>query len=162
MNRLVLALSVALFMLLHASAAGAQTVCRFTSAGSIGFGAYDAMANTPKTSQANIVVRCDRNTGAANVSVSVGLGPGSNSSSTSARQLVSNGSSTPLAYGLYQDSGRSINWGNVPGTDAATQVATIQNKGFATLTFTVYGSIPPHQDVYAGTYSDSIQVTVTP
>jgi spore coat protein U-like protein len=157
-SRRVLALAIAL----HAGACAAQTVCRFTSSGSLNFGAYDAMATMPKTSQASIIVRCDREGGPANVGVSVGLGPGSNSPSTSARRLVAPGSSTPLSYGLYQDSGRSLNWGNVAGVDAMSRTVTVQNKSFATFTFTVYGSIPAQQDVYPGTYSDSIQVTLTP
>ncbi len=162
MNRYMLAIAVALALVLPSGAAMAQTICKFSSTGAIGFGTYDSMAPMARTSQTNILVRCERNTGPANVSVMVGLGPGSNGASTAARKLVAPGSPTPLLYGLYQDSGRSINWGNVPGIDAASQTATIKNKSFETLTFTVYGSIPAQQDVYAGSYSDSIEVTLTP
>lgn len=162
MNRHVPGIAVAIALALPSGAAIAQTLCRFSSAGAISFGAYDSMASVARTSQTNILVRCDRDGGPANVGVVVGLGPGSNGASTSARRLVAPGSPTPLLYGLYQDSGRSINWGNVPGIDAASRTITIQNKSFATLTLTVYGSIPAQQDVYAGSYSDSIQVTLTP
>ncbi|WP_427913850.1 Csu type fimbrial protein [Ramlibacter sp. MMS24-I3-19] len=147
---------------MNAAVASGQTVCRFTTAGSLGFGAYDAMSNTAGTSQASILVRCDRSTGSANVTVTIGLGPGSNSASTSARKLVAPGSPTPLSYGLYRDSGRTMNWGNTAGMDTQSQTVNVPNKSFATLTFPVYGSIPPHQDVYTGIYSDSVQVTLTP
>jgi spore coat protein U-like protein len=62
----------------------------------------------------------------------------------------------PLHYSLFQDSARTINWGNTVGTDT---VAGTGNGGGQTLT--VYGQIPSGQGNRPGTYNDTITVTVT-
>jgi spore coat protein U-like protein len=38
----------------------------------------------------------------------------------------------------------------------------VPNKGTASATFTIYGRIPVGQDAMAGSYSDGVQITVTP
>ncbi len=86
--------------------------------------------------------------------VKIGLNAGTGSSATvKARKMTSSGNT--LEYGLYQDSGRSTNWGNTPGTDTKD----IKGTGEAQV-FTVYGRIPANQSSPIGTYTDTITVTV--
>ncbi len=61
-----------------------------------------------------------------------------------------------LAYGLFQDSGHTINWGDTVGTDtkSGTGDGAIQS-------FTVYGKLPQAQFIGPGAYSDTITVTLT-
>jgi len=61
-----------------------------------------------------------------------------------------------LNYQLYSDSARSTIWGNTVGTDTVTGSGT----GLA-LDHTVYGSIPAAQVVPAGSYQDTITVTIS-
>jgi spore coat protein U-like protein len=142
--------------------AGAQAVCRITSSAPLGFGLYDVFASTARISQSDILVTCDRNGGPANIPVTIGLGAGDYGTNTANRQMRAAGRPTPLLYGLYRDSGRSLLWGNASGSDTNTQTLNVPNKGSATATFRVYGQIPPQQDVYPGTYGDRVQATLTP
>ena len=59
-------------------------------------------------------------------------------------------------YELYRDNGRSLRWGNNPGVDTVNGSGTgsAQNR-------TVYGRVPTQITPSAGTYSDTITVTVT-
>ena len=61
-----------------------------------------------------------------------------------------------LSYALYQDSGRSTNWGNVVGTSTLAGTGTGSAVGV-----TVYGRITANQQAALGSYSDTITVTVT-
>ena len=142
--------------------AQAATVCRLASGGSLSFGNYDILSTTPNDTLVSIDVQCDRDGGPGSVSVVLGLGSGTIGASTNARRLGRVGGGDVLAYGLYRDTGRSLVWGGSPNVDTVARTLSIPNKGSATTTFTVYGRIPPGQDVRAGSYSDTIQVTVTP
>lgn len=144
-----------------AGPATAATVCRASSLGGIAFGSYDILSPTPTDSLTNIVVTCDRDGGQANVTVVVGLGTGGGSSVT-ARRLTLAGGGDSLGYGLFSDSGRSSVWGDSSGIDTVARALAVPNKSSASVTFTVYGRIPALQDVAAGLYTDSVQVTLSP
>ncbi|EQB03637.1 hypothetical protein L286_11465 [Sphingobium sp. HDIP04] len=65
-----------------------------------------------------------------------------------------------LAYNLYTDAARTQIWGD--GTGGSTRVT----RNFAALlnftdTMTVYARLPARQNVSAGSYSDTMIVTVT-
>jgi spore coat protein U-like protein len=63
-----------------------------------------------------------------------------------------------LNYAVYTDSARSTVWGD--GGAGAT--ATIDGTGSGTAqSTTIYGRIPAGQTVPAGSYSDTVNVTVT-
>ena len=57
---------------------------------------------------------------------------------------------------LYSNSGRTVVWGNTVGTNtiAGTGNGSVHN-------LTVYGSVPAQTTPAAGTYTDTITVTVT-
>jgi len=61
-----------------------------------------------------------------------------------------------ITYGLYQDTGRLMAWGDTIGTNTVTGTGT-----GAAQTLTVYGRIPPQTTPSPATYSDTIVVTVT-
>jgi spore coat protein U-like protein len=67
------------------------------------------------------------------------------------------GGASTLDYALYQETGRTTNWGNTPGTD--TPAATIAPVLATTLT--VYGRVASGQNVAAGAYTDTVTATVT-
>jgi spore coat protein U-like protein len=59
-------------------------------------------------------------------------------------------------YRLYRDAGRTQNWGNSIGTD------TLAGTGNgAAQAITVYGRVPAQSTPAAGTYTDTVAVTVT-
>jgi spore coat protein U-like protein len=69
--------------------------------------------------------------------------------------LLANGTAR-LAYALYSNAGRTVNWGDTVGADT---VAGTGNGSAQVLT--VYGRIAAGQLVKPGTYSDTIIATVT-
>jgi spore coat protein U-like protein len=89
----------------------------------------------------------------------VGLdnGQGSGVTGPAARKMTGPGGAT-LTYGLYQDSAHSLVWGNTTGTGGNTQGGT--GSGNVTA-YTVYGLMPPQTTPTAGSYSDTVGITVT-
>jgi spore coat protein U-like protein len=141
----------------------AAMTCRIASAGGVAFGAYDVLAQAPTDTVLNIVVACDRDGGPPSVTVTMGLNRGTHGTSVSARRMRHASSASDfLNYGLYRDIGRSSTWGFSAGIDTVSRSFNVPNKGTASTTFTVYGRIPAQQDARVGSYSDSVQVTITP
>lgn len=62
-----------------------------------------------------------------------------------------------LTYELYKESGRTNVWGDSGGA-AVTLAAASSN---APQTLTVYGRVPPGQDVGVASYTDTVLITVT-
>ncbi len=94
-----------------------------------------------------ITVKCTNTT-----AYTVGLDDGANPSGTQ-RRMTSGGNT--LNYELYSNSGRTTRWGNASGSwVAGTGNGTNQ-------TLPVYGQIPAGQNLYIGSYLDTINVTVT-
>ncbi|TFZ08512.1 Csu type fimbrial protein [Ramlibacter humi] len=150
-------------LLAAAATCHAATACRITSTGGVAFGGYDVMDAAPADTVLNVAVACDRDGGPSSVSVVLRLNQGTWGSSVSARKMRHATSATDfLNYGLYRDIGRSAAWGFTPGIDTVSQTLSVPNKGSASTNFPVYGRIPALQDVRAGSYSDSVQITVTP
>ena len=48
------------------------------------------------------------------------------------------------------------------GVDTGSISLTVPNNGSSNGTLVIYGRIPALQNVPAGTYGDSVQITVTP
>ncbi len=68
---------------------------------------------------------------------------------------MTNGTNT-LQYNLYTTSGHTNVWGDGTGS-----TRTVGGNGTSSSTQTIYGNIPAGQDVSAGTYSDSITLTIS-
>jgi len=125
--------------------------CTIT-AGTLAFGNYDpivANAATPLDQTGTFTVTCTRGGATA---VWVGMDNGAN-------YLVPNRRMTDgtefLNYELYSDAGRTTVWGNTSGTGLA-----VTPNGRVPVTVTVYGRVPQAQDVAAGSYTDTVVMTV--
>ncbi|HEX9932555.1 MAG TPA: spore coat U domain-containing protein [Allosphingosinicella sp.] len=117
------------------------------SAGTLGFGAYSgAVVNATGA----ISVNCSN--GAA---YQVAMSGGANHDGASRRMAGPAGGR--LAYQLYRDSGRSLAWGD----DSAQLGARLGGTGSgAAQSLSVYGRIPAGQTPAAGSYTDSVVVTI--
>lgn len=128
--------------------------CTIT-ANPLAFGAYDpivANAVAPLNGTTTLNVVCT-NGAPATVTMGQGLNPVGNNPAAPVRQMASGGNF--LGYFLYQNIGPTTVWGDVGGPGeayAGTGVATVVN---------VYGQIPAGQNVPAGSYSDTVIVTIT-
>jgi len=142
---------VALCVLVSAIEARAA-VCTIDSVSPLSFGSYDVFAAAPDDSTATITYSCT-NVG-ANDSVVLQLSAG-NASTFFPRELVSG--SAKLAYNLFLDAARTIVWGDgTSGTAAYGPIAATTGAS----SVHVYGRAPAHQNVHAGSYSDSLVITI--
>jgi len=116
----------------------------------LAFGSYDPVSPTPLDAATTISVVCTSGT-AYDVSMNAGVGAGA----TVATRKMSSGGST-LNYSLYSNAGRTTLWGATSGSNTVTGTGT-----GAAQTINVYGRIPVNQTSPAGSYTDTITVTVT-
>jgi spore coat protein U-like protein len=132
--------------------------CVVTAANDIAFGAYDP-ADTNNTAAldgaGSVTVRCTRGSNAT-IALNQGLNAAGASSCTTPLRQMSDGGTSRLRYDLYSDSGRTVAWG-CTGTNDVDQAFT----SLAPVTFDTFGRIPAGQDVPAGSYADTVTVTVT-
>jgi spore coat protein U-like protein len=116
---------------------------------SMAFGAY---SGSLVYSTATISATCTNGT-----AYNVGLDAGTATGATVTSRRMTGPSSALLAYSLFSNSARSINWGNTIGTDTLSGTGT-----GVTQSLTVYGQIPAMQTgVVAGSYNDTVTVTLT-
>jgi spore coat protein U-like protein len=112
------------------------------------FGRYDYFNNAALHSTGNIHVNCPNGVG-YNITLSAGNG-------TSEQRVMKSGVHT-LNYNLYTAANYAIVWG-----DATIGSNTVSGAGTGeTANHVVYGRIPSHQNVRAGSYNDTITVVIT-
>ena len=141
--------------------AGAFVTCSFSSTPGMAFGAYDDSSPLPTDGATTIIVRCLRFAGPNSANVMLQVGPSANSGSIAARQMRSGGN--PMNYNLYRDGARTQIWGQTAGVDTmSVNVTGIPNFGSRNASFTLYGRVPALENVPAGAYSDTVQLTVSP
>lgn len=116
------------------------------SATSVAFNPYNVFDTLSQDITGTVTIRC-RPTAAYSLSLSKGSG-------TFASRTLINGPYA-LGYNLYIDATRSTVWGD---GSSGTSTVSGNDKDF---THTVYGRIPARQNVHAGSYTDTIVVTIT-
>jgi spore coat protein U-like protein len=87
-------------------------------------------------------------------SYSISLGYGNTGSGPTIRKMLSGASS--ITYGLYRDSARAQPWGTSIGTDTVGGTGSGGQQNYA-----VFGRVPSQATPAAGTYADTIIVTLT-
>ena len=114
----------------------------------INFGTYTGMLLTPGAT--SMTVACGVLT-LYTVALNAGVGVGA---TTTTRKMTGPGS-TQLNYGMFQNSSRTINWGNTTDTVSGTGTGSAQ-------TLQIFPQLAAGQIIQPGTYTDTITVTVTP
>ena len=151
--------AVACFLIL--SVADAYAACTVSTT-PVSFGSYDVLSPTPLDSNGSVTVDCGIGAAPPNppVDVLITMGQSPNSGSFSPRKMKNAMGPDLLNYNLYSDSTRISIWGDGIG---GTSVVTLRkvNKNAPPVVITVYGRIPAGQDVSAGSYSDTLIVTIT-
>lgn len=128
-----------------ANVVGACTV----TATDLNFGTSGVLASNLDTTN-TISVNCSNLT-----PYNIGLDGGLSGAIDPTLRSMANGP-LQVTYGIYQDAGRTIPWGDTIGTNtiSATGTGITQN-------YTGYGRVPVQTTPGPGTYSDTIVVTVT-
>ncbi len=128
------------------------------SAGAMTFVSYNPTATVDNDANASITSTCTAG-GAAVITMDEGGRAQSGSSDAIPLRAMWNGSegegAEDLLYHVYSDSAGGTVWGNTSDTGKSiTADGTAQ-------AFTAYGRIPKNQTVGAGSFSDSVTVTLT-
>jgi spore coat protein U-like protein len=116
---------------------------------SISFGVYDVFSTVPLASTGSLTLRCMFASTAA-----VWLGKG-NAMTNNPRQMASG--VNRLSYNLYVDANHTAIWGDPNPNHRDVAVSW---WWWWPTTVTVYGLIPAGQDVPAGSYTDTVTVTI--
>jgi spore coat protein U-like protein len=155
-SAIALPLATLLFPAPAQAACALLSLCTCTvSASGVNFGSYNPVAIADNDSSGTIRVQCSLVVAlGGNYTIQLSKG----TSTTYAQRTMANGAST-LLYNLYTNNARNQIWGD--GTGGSLSVT----NSFSALlgvdqTTTVYGRIMAGQNAVAGTYSDTILVTV--
>lgn len=128
--------------------------CTVTTS-NLDFGVYNGAA---VNATSDITLVCT-----ASSTASIALNAGQNAVTpnvVSTRQLNEANSSNKLAYDVFRDAAHSLEFGDTTGTNTLDNVSVA--AGATGQTVTAYGRMPDNAGtLIAGTYTDSISVTVT-
>lgn len=149
MQRSVKYLLPAFLALFPSGAVGAVT-CTVSTV-PVAFGSYVPSLGTPTDGVGTININCDKAPASNPISISAGR------SGSFTSRTMSNGKSN-LSYNLYTSAARTQVWGD--GTGGSAKVS-YGGGGAKTFAITVYGRITALQNVTAGSYSDSLLVTIS-
>ncbi len=161
-SRLIHGLLGLILLLAAAPAARAAVTVNCTvTAGGIAFGIYNPFNTVGDASTGSLVVTCTGSgTGTTTVTVDVSLSTGI-SGTYSTRTMLSG--VNVLNYNIYWSAAYQQIMGNGTGGSYSGQAGpiAISAGGSVQATGTMYGYVPPQQNVAPGGYSDVITVTVT-
>lgn len=121
------------------------------AAGTVPFGSQSTLqSNIDQTG--TVTVTCTNTT-----PYNIAFDNGANGASVTTRKMKGGASNAEfISYSLFTNSARTSNWGSTVGTD------TVGGTGNGTAqAVTVYGRVEPQTMGSPGTYSDTVNVTVT-
>ena len=129
--------------------------CVINSATALAFPNYDVNSPSATTGSSTINVNCTKGD-----AYTIALNYGANGGSAANRIMVSG--ANQLNYNLYTDSGYTKVWNSTCGGANNCDGGTGAGPGVGNQqTYTVYGQIAAGQNVPAGSYADTITLTVT-
>jgi spore coat protein U-like protein len=129
--------------------------CSVTST-AVNFGSYNVFSSSPLDSTGTITITCN-NPEKKPMPVTIAISSGG-SGSFNPRQMRLAGGSDRMNYYLFSDPSKTVIWGD--GTGGSSSITSTIDRN-PNLTATIYGRVPAKQDLRAGTYSDTLVVTVT-
>jgi spore coat protein U-like protein len=142
-------------------AAVADAACTVANA-TLAFGSYNPVSVSPTTANTTISVTCSA---AISVSTTVPftlLLSAGNSGSVANRTLT--GGSTNLPYNIYTSGSYSTVWDNTTGVSGSVTLVGLLGLPlltYGTATQTAFGRILANQPVAAGSYTDTLTITVS-
>jgi spore coat protein U-like protein len=149
-GRSVVRIAACVAVVILAGVSRAEAANCSLSTTSIVFGAYNVFSAAPVDSTGTVTFSCNGNT---NVQITMTKGQ----SMTFLPRELGKGAER-LAYNLFRDAARTAIWGDFTGgTSAYVNVSPAKKEDIAV---TVYGRIPPGQDISAGSYTDSVTVVM--
>lgn len=151
---LLLIFLLSLFFIGEARAAVPNS-CSITGVGDVNFGSYDVLSALNNDSTGSITVDCGPDAWTYNVRISIGPSP--NSGGFTPRKMKLATGTDLLNYNLFTTASRDIIWGD--GTSGTSTITRNIQKN-RPWTGTVYGRMPPGQDVGIGSYGEVLVITI--
>ena len=128
------------------------------SATAVNFGVYNPLSGLPTDAAGTVTVSCQVLIVGLFVSWTIGLSSGA-SGSYANRQLHSG--ANVLNYNIYTTAAHSVVWGDGTGGSGVVSDNPFLLVGSDSVNYTAYGRLFASQDRAAGSYSDTVIVTVT-
>lgn len=159
MRRVVTALIILLLSAneCYASCVGLGCTCSVVATG-INFGSYSPFSGSPNKANGNLQVTCTAIVLGGLVSYTVAINAG-NSGNFSNRYMLSGAHQLP--YNIYNASNYTTILGDGTGGTAVSSFNSLLTISPTVTNYTMYGQITAGHNVYAGSYSDTITVTLT-
>lgn len=148
---------VAALLLGHGSASMAAATCS-VSALPTAFGSYNPFSPSAVDSTGRVTVSCSLG-GLLSLLVSYTIRLSAGGAGSYAPRRMSSGANT-LNYNLYTSNARTTVWGNGTASTGTISDGYLLGLGTTVRNYTVYARLPAPQNVRAGSYLDSITVTV--
>jgi spore coat protein U domain-containing protein, fimbrial subunit CupE1/2/3/6 len=133
--------------------ARAISMCTIVSVVGVGFGTYDTLSSSTLDSMGSVTYNC-QNVGPSD-QITIDLSKGT--AATFSPRRIYSGANT-LTFNLYLSAARTSIWGD--GTAGTSRYGPVQPPNGTNTTVYVYGRIPGSQNVPAGSYTDTIVVTI--
>jgi spore coat protein U-like protein len=127
-----------------------QAECVVAAGNTLDFGTQGVL-DADVDAATTISIQCTDGTGYT-IDFDAGLGSGA----TTTDRLMTGPASATVVYRLFQDAGRTQNWGNTDTVDNVSDTGT-----GAAIQYDVYGRVPAQITPVVGIYADTITVTVT-
>jgi spore coat protein U-like protein len=135
--------------------ASATAVCSVSSTGTA-FGSYDTLSNNVKDTVGTIFVTCSGSVGdAVNYSIALSAGDGPFAS------RFMEATSTNLNYNLFTDGSHAVIWGDGTGNTGTVSDNYTLSATTITRQYLVHGEISAQNGPLAGTYMDTLVITLT-
>ncbi len=131
----------------------ARAACQIRSAVGLNFANYTPTSPLPLDTAGSITYQCLLQL----TPMTIDLSPGQ--SGTHAHRSMRGPASNTLSYNLYVDAARLLVWGN--GASGTSRYGPVIPLLAIDVTVPIYGRIPAQQTVPAGTYSDTLVMTMT-
>lgn len=134
------------------SASPVRAACQVSNVSALAFGSYNVLSPASTTTTGSFNVRnCSGGGRTYTATFSAGNG-------TLAARHLRSGTNT-LGYNIYKDAAYTQILGN--GSGGTATIANTNTGSGTGPTHTLYGLIPAGQDVPAGSYTDSLTITLT-
>lgn len=137
--------------------AGSASALCTVSTTPITFVNYDVFSPAPLNTTATVTVSCDQ---APPVDVTLSLGPSPTAGGFIPRMMRPAFGPDRMNYNIYTDAAGTVIFGD--GTGGTSTIFLKNVKKTSPVSVTLYGIIPPLQDLAIGSYGENLTLTFTP